>query len=115
MNERFLHIFEQHGLHIARMIGGSKTLYRMNHPNDEIYFNANIFTLSDGKIWHGDLNYTLDQEILLKIASEIGKDLYILREHDGRFDNEELTEEEIREKSVKVIMSKIYKKLEENT
>jgi len=70
------------------MISGSKSGYRERNPNNEVYFNANIFTLEEGKVWYGDLDLTKDLSILETIAKSIRKDLYILREMDGRFENE---------------------------
>jgi hypothetical protein len=64
-------------------------------PDNEVYFNANIFVLGEGKIWYGDIDVTKEKEQLENVAREIGKDLYILREMDGRFGNEELKDSEI--------------------
>jgi len=80
--------FRNNGFHIGRMISGSKSGYRERNPNNEVYFNANIFTLEEGKVWYGDLDLTKDLSILETIAKSTGKDLYILREMDGRFENE---------------------------
>lgn len=88
-------IFRDNGLHLARMISWSKSSYREANPENEVYFNANIFVLGEGKVWFGDIDVTKDQETLQKIASEIGKDLFILRELDGRFENETLSDSEI--------------------
>jgi len=95
--------FESNGLHIARMISYSKSTYRQRNPDNEVYFNANIFVLGEGKVWLGDLDVTKDRETLQKVATEIGKDLYIVRELDGRFDNENLKDSEI----LKVAVCKI--------
>ena len=88
-------IFESENLLCGRMISYSKSSYRNQFPENEIYFNANIFVLGEGKVWYGDIDITKDKEKLENIASEIGKDLYILREMDGRFGNEELKDSEI--------------------
>ena len=77
------------------MISHSKSGYRDKFPENEVYFNANIFVLGEGKIWYGDLDVTKDMDRLENIAKELGKDLYILREMDGRFGNEELKDSEI--------------------
>jgi hypothetical protein len=58
-------------------------------------FNSNIFVLGEGKIWYGDIDVTKERDKLENIAKEIGKDLYILREMDGRFGNENLGDSEI--------------------
>jgi hypothetical protein len=85
------------------MISYSKSTYRQRNPDNEVYFNANIFVLGEGKVWLGDLDVTKDRETLQKIATEIGKDLYIVRELDGRFENENLKDSEI----LKVAVCKI--------
>jgi hypothetical protein len=93
-------IFEFNEFIQGRMISYSKSQYREKYPENEIYFNCNVFVLGEGKIWYGDLDVTKDREALEKIASEIGKDLYILREMDGRFENENLDDPEIIRRSV---------------
>jgi hypothetical protein len=85
------------------MIGVSKSRYREANPGNEVYFNANIFTIEDGKIWYGDIDYTKDQETLEKIATKLERDLYILKELDGRFENEKLEDNQIKKKAIKLI------------
>jgi len=97
-------IFSDNNLHIARMVGGSKSLYREKHRDNEVYFNANIFTLNDGKIWHGDLDITLDREKLNNVAKKLKKELYILSEMDGRFENETLEKSFIKNRSKVIIL-----------
>lgn len=92
--------FESNGYRLGRMIGYSKSGYLEKFPDNEVYFNSNIFSLGEGKLWYGDLDITRDRENLEKIASEIGKDLYVLREMDGRFENESLSDSEIIRRSV---------------
>ena len=75
---------------IGRILSMSKSGYRDANPNSVCYFNANIVTAKEGKIWYGDLDLTKDGETLKVIAEEIGVILYVLREMDGRFENEEL-------------------------
>lgn len=96
-------IFIENQMYSGRMISHSKTLYRMEHPDNELYFNANIFTEEDGKVWWGDLDYTLDKERLEAITKQIGKKLYILREMDGRVDNEVLDVEKIKERAKQIV------------
>jgi hypothetical protein len=76
-------IFINEGLIEGRMVCGSKSLYRDMFPDNEVYFNANIFVLGEGKIWYGDIDVTDDIDALQSVANQIGKDLYILREMDG--------------------------------
>jgi hypothetical protein len=85
------------------MIGGSKSLYREANPGNEVFFNANIFTVEDGKIWYGDIDYTKDQKTLEKIATKLERNIYILKELDGRFENEKLKANQIKKKAIKLI------------
>ena len=96
-------IFENHKFFSGRMIWGSKSSYCNQYPNHEVYFNANIIIIPDGKIWYGDIDVTIDEKELQKIANEIEKDLYILREMDGRFENQDKDFTELITKAVKVI------------
>lgn len=75
---------------VGRILSMSKSGYRDANPNSVVYFNANLVTANDGKIWYGDLDLTKDGETLKAIAEETGVILYVLREMDGRFENEEL-------------------------
>lgn len=87
----------------GRLVSWSKSSYIDSNPNNEVYFNCNIFVLGEGKIWYGDLDVTKDLEKLEEIASNLGKDLFILREMDGRFENEELADSEIIKRSIRKI------------
>lgn len=73
------------------------------YPDHEVYFNGNISTIEDGKIWWGDIDMTEDRETLGEIARELGKDLYILREMDGRFENEGLSGKEYAKNAVSIV------------
>lgn len=101
--ENISEAFAKENYHNGRMISYSKSMYRQKHPENEVYFNANIFTLNEGKIWYGDIDVTLDREILQRISDSIGTDLFILRELDGRFENEDLKDSEIIKRSVATI------------
>jgi len=92
-------LFLKEGLNFGRLVAGSKSSYKNKYPDHEVYFNANIFTLS-GKIWWGDVDVTLDQEKLERIAEEMGMKLFVLREMDGRFENEDISEIEIMKRAV---------------
>ena len=99
-------VFINHSMNNGRMISWSKSEYRQNHPDHEVYFNANIFTLKEGKIWYGDLDLTADESKLTQIAKDLNTDIYILSEMDGRFENEKSTEKQIIENSKKIIKCK---------
>ena len=92
--------FESHGFNIARMIGGSKSFYRKEYPDDLIVFNANVLMPNYGKVWYGDLNLTQDYIILKSIADTLDKKLYVLSEMDGRFGEEKKPIDELIEKSI---------------
>jgi hypothetical protein len=69
----------------GRMISGSKTC-----PKGHVcVFNANICSKSRGKFWFGDIDITADAADLRALAAKEGEEIYILREMDGRFTNEE--------------------------
>ncbi len=93
-------LFRDENLVNGRLLSYSKSVYRGRYPENEVYFNANIFVLGEGKIWYGDIDVTLEKEKLERIARSIGKDLFILREMDGRFENEELKDSEIISRAV---------------
>ena len=73
----------------GRMISGSKSAYSAAHPDNVVVFNANIVTANGRKVWYGDLDLTLDKEELIKLSIQMDETLHVLREHDGRFGNEE--------------------------
>jgi hypothetical protein len=96
-------IFDTFRFPFGKMLSWSKSDYRTNHPNNEVFFNCNIFTEEDGKIWYGDVDYTKEYTILEKIATKLDRNLYILKELDGRFDNENLDISQIKKKALKII------------
>ena len=78
-------IFSTNGLEMGRMIAASKSTYCQEHQGELVIFNANVITKTHGKVWHGDLNITLDFDNLKNIADKLKEDLYILIEGDARF------------------------------
>ena len=91
--------FESHGFNISRMICGSKSIYRKEHPKDLAIFNANVFMKDVGKVWYGDLNLTQDYVILKSIAESLDTTLYVLWEMDARFGKEKKPIDELIKKS----------------
>ena len=76
----------------GRMISGSKSGYRKVYPENVPVFNANLVIEDAGKyvkVWHGDVDLTVDAEKLLKASEKAGKKLYVLYEMDARFEREE--------------------------
>lgn len=88
-------IFRFHQMYDARMISGSKSGYRGRYPKNDVVFNANIFTPSNGRVWYGDLDITLDNKVLQSICNEIGEEMIVVSEMFGRFGAENRPYEEI--------------------
>ena len=73
----------------GRLLHQSKVTYTRQHPNSNPVFNANV-CIAAGKVWFGDIDVGLkdDADKLKRLAKVLGQRVYVLREHDGRFDNE---------------------------
>ncbi len=93
-------IFRDNNLPEARMISLSKSEYRDSNPHSVCIFNANVITAKDGKIWYGDLDLTKDANALKAVSKELGVILYVLRESDARFENEDKGGVELIQKAV---------------
>lgn len=74
---------------LGRMIGGSKSGYRMRNPENDILFNAYIFVPSGKKDWYGDLDITKDAQTLQEICDELQEEMIVVPEMLGRFGAEE--------------------------
>ena len=92
--------FESHGFNSARIITGSKSVYKSSKPKDLIIFNANVFMKDMGKVWYGDLNLTEEYMVLKSIADSLDTTLYVLWEMEGRFGKEKRPIDELIKKSV---------------
>lgn len=103
MEKQIKQAFIDEGFIPGRMLSLSKSGYRERFPEHEVHFNANIFLLDEGKVWYGDIDINKDTDTLQRISSSLGKSIYILREWDGRFGNEDLANSEILKHSVKTI------------
>ena len=78
--------------HQGMMISASKSVYRAANPKNLVVFNANIVVINGkeySKIWYGDLDITKSSKQLRELAESLDRTVYVLRENDGRFDNEE--------------------------
>jgi len=93
-------VFEAHGFFNGRMISSSKSGYWKKHPNNLIVFNANIIISNIGKVFYGDIDITLDEKALKKVAKCIDQTLYVLREMAGRFGAENRPFDELIAESV---------------
>lgn len=92
--------FYKRGLVMGRMISASKGAYIEKNPTHVSVFNANIVTITNGKIWYGDLDITKSADTLKEIAKEIGEPLFVLREMDARFENEDKPASEMIKKAI---------------
>ena len=77
-------LFRSKGLYCGRISSFSKS----SPEGCKCVFNANVISPSRGKIWYGDLNLTKEGKKIKKIAEGMGETLYVLKEHDCRFDHE---------------------------
>jgi hypothetical protein len=73
---------------LGKLISSSKSGYRDRNPDNLVQFNANVCNNS-AKIWWGDLDITISKENLASLSIAINSDIYVLREIDGRFENED--------------------------
>jgi hypothetical protein len=73
---------------VGRMIAASKTRYGREHPDHLVVFNANVCVVPQGKLWHGDLDLTFDEELVAALAGAINDTVYVLYEQSARFARE---------------------------
>jgi hypothetical protein len=71
----------------GRMLSVDKSRYTLRFPDNVVVFNSNVCTEA-GKIWFGDVDVTKDEDKFKALAEALGEKVYVLRELDGRFDNE---------------------------
>lgn len=84
----------------GRMLSGSKSYYFDRHPGHVVYFNGNIIIPAKGKIWFGDIDINKDGDKLREVAQKHNTVIYVLREMDGRFENELLSPDNLIKKAV---------------
>jgi len=76
----------------GRMISGSKSGYRSWNPENVPIFNANLILEINGefeKVWFGDIDLTVSEESVKKIAEALGGTIWVLPEMAARFENED--------------------------
>ena len=73
---------------LSMMISGSKTGYHKMKPKNLPVFNSNII-INGEKVWYGDIDLSLSKVKLQTIAVNENVDIYVIYEHDGRFENED--------------------------
>ena len=87
--EETLDVFRKHELNYKRLISFSKSGYRKVHPDNIVYYNANIAVSGLKRVvWRGDLDVTADCHKIQAVADEIRSVLYILPEMYGTFGGE---------------------------
>lgn len=91
-------VFVENALPFGRCFG-SKSGYRAAHPRAQFLPNANIFSLRHGKLWWGDLDLTVDAPALERIARRLRCRLFVLREFEGRWLDEQIPAEDIRQRA----------------
>ena len=69
-----------------RLISHSKSGYTRRNPDHLVVYNANV-CLRARKLWHGDLDLTLEEPSLLALAAELCETVYVLTERDARVAN----------------------------
>ena len=72
----------------GRLISWTKHRYAEQHADHVPIFNANVALSPVVKVWHGDLDLTVDEPLLLDLARRTGRIVYVLDERDGRFQHE---------------------------
>lgn len=87
MKDQAIEIAENHLGYRGKMISSSKSGYMKRFPENLVIFNANVCT-EEGKIWYGDIDLTLSYKDLTNLSKELDQTIYVLRELDGRFENE---------------------------
>lgn len=93
-------LFKAKGLILGKMVSYSKSAYREANPKNVVYFNANIISLKEGKVWYGDVDLTLEGNKLKELSVELNETLYVLREMDCRFETAEDSISSLIKKSV---------------
>jgi len=79
----------------GRLLGSSKLAYLKQHPDNRVFFNANLYDSEGTKIWFGDVDLTAEEGKLRKVAKTLEEAIFITREQPWRFENvtlERLTE-----------------------
>ncbi len=73
---------------------GSKSGYAQMNPRNCFVPNANVYS-AEAKLWWGDLDIRVHASALEEIARRVDCRLYVVREHDGRFERAKRPVEEV--------------------
>jgi hypothetical protein len=86
-----LSVFSNNALFNGRMISHSKSFYRKKYPYNKVVFNAKIKLEKEidkkGFIWWGDIDLSLEGDILKKIAKELNEVLHVY--YESSYDSSE--------------------------
>ena len=102
LREKMLKDLEDNGYPQARIICGSKSLYRIKNPHGRPIFNANLISKKlNCKFWHGDIDLSLDSAKLRKLARKHDDSWCVLFEMDGK--NEKIDYKAAEDKAAYII------------
>ena len=79
-NVEFLQLAEAAGLPLSRQIALSRKGYRKRHPQHAVMYLATIANAAGTRLWWGDINLTVDEEMLVHLAELVGFDLLVYDE-----------------------------------
>lgn len=86
-HKRTQEIAIKHLGHMGAFLSGSKRA----PEGFVVVWNANVVIFHKGetiKIWYGDINISVSEGKIRALSEELEKNVYILREHDCRFETE---------------------------
>lgn len=89
--ELYINEFNNHNLFLGRMISHSKSFYRSIYPYNKVLFNANICIKQNNeiiKIWWGDIDLSLEGDLLKIISKNINIVLYVFYEFEARSEDD---------------------------
>jgi hypothetical protein len=81
-------IAEKHLGISGTMLSASKSGYSTKYPDHLVVFNGNLI-VKGKKIWYGDIDVTLSKSKIDALGKELKSPVYVLREMDARFENED--------------------------
>jgi len=66
--------------HSGKMLSGSKGQYNWDHPDNLVVFNSGVSDANGRYLWHGDIDITLEEDKLKRLAKVIGQTIYVFYE-----------------------------------
>jgi hypothetical protein len=83
-DEEVVRLATELGLPLGRLIAESKTGYMRRHPQHAVIFNATIADSTGRRLWWGDVDLTIEEDILVQLAERVGLHLNVYYEGDSR-------------------------------